>query len=257
MRFIYKITNVVNGKVYIGQAANPKNRWSQHKMKAKSEKPTMLVNVVMKRYGIVNFLFEIIASCLDVDAANDAEERIIKQERSHVSLGNGYNVSLGGSVAPKSEEWKTKMSQLNKRKFEHDPKCIERLTAGKNAYRALMKQNNERIPCGFSPGMEVSISTREKLREAARRRTPSQIEIEKRKKSLKEWHSCNQKPKRIVSDEQKNNISISLKNKKRLNGIQREEILEKFRSGLNINQLAAEYNVAHKTIKRIIHKDSQ
>lgn len=109
MHYIYKITNLINNKVYIGQTKDFNQRWRQHKLETKKAIPSMIVNKAMKKYGVDNFIFEVIVSCLDQDAANDCEELIIIQEQSHITLDKGYNVSNGGSTAPKTEAWRQKM----------------------------------------------------------------------------------------------------------------------------------------------------
>ena len=35
---IYKITNLINGKVYIGQSIHPERRWIEHKQRARHGK---------------------------------------------------------------------------------------------------------------------------------------------------------------------------------------------------------------------------
>jgi group I intron endonuclease len=112
MHYIYKITNLINNKLYIGQTVNISKRWSQHKTEAKRDDPRMVVNQAMKKHGIENFTFDIIAECETIDDANIIETELIVQYQSHISLGNGYNVSNGGSNAPKTEEWKEHMSKL-------------------------------------------------------------------------------------------------------------------------------------------------
>lgn len=114
MHYIYKITNLINSKIYIGQSKNPIKRWAAHKNEARRNNPSQVINQAMKKYGTENFTFEVIASCLDQDAANIAEEICIKQYDCLVSSGKGYNLSLGGETAPKSKEWKKKMSDIMK-----------------------------------------------------------------------------------------------------------------------------------------------
>ena len=112
--YIYKITNLINQKVYIGQSKNIKRRWRDHKASAKSENPTQIIHKVIKRVGLNNFSFEIIASCLDLEAANDAEEICIKQFKSYIRLGGGgYNLTLGGNnrIIEFTEETKRKLSE--------------------------------------------------------------------------------------------------------------------------------------------------
>ena len=55
---IYKITNVLNNKVYIGQSNNIERRFREHK--TVGEKSKIPVDLAIKKYGSKNFNFEII-----------------------------------------------------------------------------------------------------------------------------------------------------------------------------------------------------
>lgn len=109
MHYLYRITNLVNNKIYIGQAKDYNQRWRQHKQEAKREIPRMIVNVAMKKYGLDNFIFEIIATCKTQEDANQTETLLVSQYESHISTGKGYNVSNGGMNAPKTEAFKQQM----------------------------------------------------------------------------------------------------------------------------------------------------
>lgn len=112
MHFLYKITNIINNKVYIGQTNNNR-RWSQHKWFAKNpEKTNMPISFAINKYGSINFHYQIIATCLTYDDANYLEVLLINQYESHISTNKGYNVSLGGNNAPWTEERKEHMSEL-------------------------------------------------------------------------------------------------------------------------------------------------
>lgn len=95
---IYKITNNINGKVYIGQSINIKQRWSRHKEISKNinshcyEYPLYRA---MRKYGIENFSFEIIEEC-DTSILNDREIYWIAFHQS-ADENFGYNLTLGGS----------------------------------------------------------------------------------------------------------------------------------------------------------------
>ena len=72
---IYKATNLVNGKVYVGQTVNTlKYRKDQHWREAicPSRKNVHFHNALLK-YGIDNFEFEIIDRARDVDELNKKE----------------------------------------------------------------------------------------------------------------------------------------------------------------------------------------
>lgn len=144
--YIYKITNLINNKIYIGQSVSTKHRWQAHKRSVK--KPTQVIHHALAKYGIDNFKFEVIASCLDQDTANDTETVIVFQENSLIP--NGYNVSNGGSTAPKTEEWKQKMSSKMKGKHfspetefrkghQHIPEVLAVISAKNTGHKAWNK----------------------------------------------------------------------------------------------------------------------
>jgi group I intron endonuclease len=99
---IYKITNKVNGKVYIGQSVDIYRRWKQHKKigqglnetKYQRNKNDPLYRAINK-YGVDNFNFEIIEEC-DKALLSEREIYWIDLLDSTTSHGNGYNQTLGG-----------------------------------------------------------------------------------------------------------------------------------------------------------------
>lgn len=109
---LYRLTNLINGKVYIGQATDISKRWSDHRRATELNKPTQIIHHAMIKHGLDNFSFEIIACCKTQDDANELETILVAQYNSFVSNGEGYNATLGGMNAPKSEEWRTYMSTI-------------------------------------------------------------------------------------------------------------------------------------------------
>ena len=65
---VYRITNLVNGKVYIGQTSNPKMRWSKHR----SSKQNTHLYSSFKKYGEENFSFDVLLSGLTKEQANSS-----------------------------------------------------------------------------------------------------------------------------------------------------------------------------------------
>lgn len=73
---IYKITNKINNKVYIGQSIDIQRRWCQEKNKAFNENDTaynQLLSKAFRKYGIDNFNFEVIEE-LSEELLNTREE---------------------------------------------------------------------------------------------------------------------------------------------------------------------------------------
>lgn len=93
---IYKITNKINGKVYIGQSINIEQRWREHKSRYLSidekEYNKPLYNAIRK-YGLQNFEFFIIEEC----SQEQLNEKEIYWIDSYEALdkNKGYNISRG------------------------------------------------------------------------------------------------------------------------------------------------------------------
>lgn len=110
---IYKLTNIINGKIYIGQTTWSFNsRWSAHC--APSAKLT-LIDRAIKKYGKENFKLEI-ENWNTLEELNSREVELIqKLDSSNKTIG--YNLSLGGKNTIFSKESKIKMSQSKKKLF--------------------------------------------------------------------------------------------------------------------------------------------
>ena len=86
---IYKICNIKNNKIYIGQSKNIYRRWYEHRCSVKNLEKTIPLYFAMRKYGIENFSFSIIEEC-PIENLSAREDYWINFFNSYVP--NGYNV---------------------------------------------------------------------------------------------------------------------------------------------------------------------
>lgn len=98
MGYIYKITNLINNKVYIGQTSRQiEIRWSEHirhGFNPNDKGYSRHLYRSMRKYGLDSFSIDIIESC-DNDLMSDRETFWIKFYNSS-NPDCGYNLTLGG-----------------------------------------------------------------------------------------------------------------------------------------------------------------
>lgn len=87
--WIYKITNIENGKVYIGQTVKPiKDRFARHLNDAVSNRLNTHLARAIRKYGTDKFIYE------EIDSANSQDELNLKEQywiRYFNSVEDGYN----------------------------------------------------------------------------------------------------------------------------------------------------------------------
>lgn len=148
---IYKITNKINGKVYIGQTIHSlEARWKRHLKCAKDGVDTHLYQAIRK-YGEDNFVPEIICEAKTKNELNILETYYIQE---YDSIHLGYNMVDGGNNnvmfipdvrqhhvdVVRSEENRTKISKSMKKKIadgdffkpEHRQKLSVKAKGNKN-----------------------------------------------------------------------------------------------------------------------------
>lgn len=115
---IYKITNLVNSKNYIGwtKRKDPIKRFYYHQYSAFSLNSQAALHKAIRKYGIENFIFEIIFQSKDENYIRyEMETYFIKL---YDSFGvNGYNMTLGGdgiSGYKWTKEQRENMSKVQK-----------------------------------------------------------------------------------------------------------------------------------------------
>ena len=200
MGFIYKITNTINGKCYIGETtkSDPEKRWKEHKntIKRRAGCPALQNSVI--KHGIDNFKFEILIICFDEDRYKYEIEYIKKY---NTLIPNGYNILEGGPGGgfkgkKHSEETKKRMSENMKQKYIDNPNYG---TVHSQETRNLISKNRKGINLGKK--IPDEILQKRKLNFINNPEIKQKIS-----NSLKEYHKNN-----INSCKTRENISNSLK----------------------------------------------
>lgn len=106
---IYKITNILNGKIYIGQTTRtPQKRFDEH------SKADSLLGKDIQTFGKENFSIEILVECQTPEELDAQETFFI--EKLNCKLPNGYNTKNGGNL---TREYKNdnKKAPISKKDF--------------------------------------------------------------------------------------------------------------------------------------------
>lgn len=113
--FVYKISNKLNGKCYIGQTSQKTiHRLQEHKSTLRSNTHrNPHLQKAWNKYGEEAFEFIIIQNCNSVEELNGVEDKLIK-ELNTIHRDFGYNIRSGGDNSPMAEETKLKISQAKK-----------------------------------------------------------------------------------------------------------------------------------------------
>lgn len=110
---IYKITNIVNGKIYVGQTKMSLNlRWNRHVIDSKRSN-TKMANAI-KKYGVKSFKIEPITSGEFNQKVTDLLEIAYIALYKSADRMVGYNIKYGGNNSPIPQETKDKISAANK-----------------------------------------------------------------------------------------------------------------------------------------------
>lgn len=170
---IYRITNKINGKSYIGQSVDIEERFKHHKKYRRTCEYNKILYKAIKKYGIENFSFEII----DICKKEELDEKEIYYIEKYGTFKNGYNMTKGGEglggyvFSRKSIEKRAKSVKNYYKKYSRSQESREKVR------NSLKKYYNEHP------------EAREKIGKSSRGRKISTECIEKWKKTKKENYS--------------------------------------------------------------------
>ena len=156
MPYIYKITNKINNKIYIGKTSHSsiEERFKEHirdSRKTRYEKRPLYD--AMNKYGVENFSIEQIEQVKNDEIASEREQFWIEKLRTYIGFSdcNGYNATLGGDskryynyteIAKKYLELKSEKEVCEY--FSCDLKVVRKACA-ENGIEIALKTNSKKI----------------------------------------------------------------------------------------------------------------
>lgn len=109
---VYKITNKLNGKVYVGLTRQTlAKRWYDHQ---RITSRVSALKAAISKYRPINFSVEVLGEYKNTQGLINAEKYYINYLNCMVP--NGYNITCGGEAPEHSEASKIKMSLSHKGK---------------------------------------------------------------------------------------------------------------------------------------------
>lgn len=165
---IYKISNKINGKLYIGMSNDIDRRFMEHRTPKNIINKTTTLAKAFRKYGIQNFSFELLEECICEDDLIEREMYYIKLTKPHYNMNDG---GLGNTGHKLSNELKEKLSVYGKKQWQNMD----------NFSRSKVIKNNLKGP---KKGHAVSQETRLKIKNSLKDRKQPLETVRKRAKSI-------------------------------------------------------------------------
>ena len=227
---IYKITNLVNKKIYIGSSIDIKARWANHKSQLKkgTHKSPHLQSA-WNKYGEENFEFEIIEHVLlpSYWPREERNEKLLIREQFHLDNSRCLEREFGYNTRPRADR-KLHSEETKERMRKPKPEGFGDARRGeKNSFY----------------GKKHSEETKEKIRRIQTGRPHPEKWREKSSETLKG---------RKFSEEHKENLS---KPKVRLSDSRKAELCRRRdEENLSQPQLAKMFGIGLSTVNVILNK---
>lgn len=189
--YVYSITNLINGKIYIGRSKFQKN--SKYYFGSGN-----LIKEAIKKYGKKNFKKDILEYCETLIESKEREIFLIDKYKSITPIG--YNISKGGEDGdwydnyPHKEEFKKKSSENSKKiwkeqreKMLNGLSKVDWLTINRNTAKKIKKIYED------NPHKRIEVSNRMK----------AWIKTDKGKKHIKKLSEINKDRYKNMTEEEK------------------------------------------------------
>lgn len=145
---IYKITNNINNKIYVGQTTQKVSRRLRRHASGKEES---VISRAIKKYGIEKFNIEELYYSFSLEDLNEKEKFFIK-EMNTISP-NGYNIRSGGDNKILCEDTK-KLISHNTKKAMRNPNVRLKISKAKTGcipwnkgVKTKIQTRNQKIMC--------------------------------------------------------------------------------------------------------------
>lgn len=184
--YIYKITNKINNKSYVGlTTSSVRTRWYKHTNK--SSGCSALANAI-KKYGRENFELTVIDTAISLEELKKKESVYIQQENTIAP--NGYNLTTGGEASSPSKEVRLKIAKALEERAR--PEAVRRKLS-------IAHTGKKRGPCSeevrnkistASKGRKLTDDHRKKLSEAKKNKPVSLAAREKSREKTAKKIQC-------------------------------------------------------------------
>lgn len=200
---IYKITNKVNNKLYIGLTTMIlKDRWACHKSEASANNPRLLYKAIRK-YGENNFIIEEIDNAINQIELEQKEIYYIKQLNCITPIG--YNLTIGGIVSTKQSDYTKNKKSVSQKKRHQNPIEKEKAIKGLkdfwlNATDEQLKDRSNKIKTAWTPERRKQMSEMNIGHKRAYGNTNKRFAIEvidELTDNIQEFNSCDQACKQL------------------------------------------------------------
>ena len=183
---VYIVTNVMNGKQYVGLTKSLEKRWDAHR---RSNGSAPALHAAIKKYGKEAFVFTHVCDAFDFEAAQDIERMLIIQHNTKAP--NGYNLTDGGEgvIGKKytieecerksliAKKWMSELTpEQRKEKFgvkgrvwsEEQKEKIRASNLGKNLGKRATEETRAKMSLAHKarPRKPLSAETKEKIRQS-------------------------------------------------------------------------------------------
>lgn len=226
---IYKTTNKVNNKIYVGK---------HNRLRTGYLGSGLLLKNAIKKYGSKNFEQEILEYCTK-ETVNEREIYWIEKLQSQ-NLNIGYNISSGGdggNIAPWTEERKQKIksSKIGKQKGKDNPNYGHYWSKAQKDNLSQKKKGN--IP--WNKGL-TALDPRVKKNADKRLKTMNEKDIWKRGQN---HHWSGKKRNGPLNGKWKN--------------VDTEDLVNDFGTGLNLTELSKRFNISRDTVRKRLKENGQ